>query len=140
MNREVHVRICESRGLRRPPATRPRRGWLAAAQTPGCVGGAGRVAVAVHHRSYSSPRIAEDLRGLGWRPSVINDKPAFVEDIVRDVSDSCRRRQLSHRIEARNFESIHGHDAFASVTWAPTRPDTTIATSLGVFSLFWTPN
>ncbi|WP_338676600.1 GTP cyclohydrolase, FolE2/MptA family [Streptomyces sp. SCSIO 30461] len=41
------------------------------------------------------------------------DNPAFVEDMVRDVSTACRLRGLSHRVSVRNLESIHSHDAVA---------------------------
>lgn len=45
------------------------------------------------------------------------DRPAFVEDLVRDLSAACRDRGVSHRIDVRNLESIHTHDAVASVAW-----------------------
>lgn len=47
------------------------------------------------------------------------DNPKFVEDLVRDLSLACRTRELSHRIEARNIESIHSHDAVARLSWVP---------------------
>jgi putative transposase len=69
MNREVHVRICESRGLRRPrlldrhgdPSPRhARRAQL-------------KVEIArlfaQHRGTYGSPRITADLRAAGWRVS-----------------------------------------------------------------------
>jgi GTP cyclohydrolase I len=43
------------------------------------------------------------------------DHPAFVEDMVRDVSLACRARGLPHRVNVRNIESIHSHDAIAVV-------------------------
>ncbi len=43
------------------------------------------------------------------------DHPAFVEDMVRDLSLWCRSRSLAHRVAVRNIESIHSHDAIASV-------------------------
>jgi GTP cyclohydrolase I len=43
------------------------------------------------------------------------DHPAFVEDMVRDVSSVCRSRHLRHRVHVRNLESIHSHDAVALV-------------------------
>ncbi|GAA3043194.1 GTP cyclohydrolase FolE2 [Pseudonocardia yunnanensis] len=46
-----------------------------------------------------------------------HDKPMFVEDMARDLSTVIRKRHVSHRIEIRNFESIHSHDAVARLTW-----------------------
>lgn len=43
--------------------------------------------------------------------------PKFVEDLMRDLSLSCRERGMFHRIEARNFESIHSCDATARLEW-----------------------
>ena len=48
-----------------------------------------------------------------------HDHPAFVEDMARDLSTTCRSRGLAHEIVVRNFESIHSHDALARVSWAP---------------------
>ena len=45
------------------------------------------------------------------------DKPAFVEDIVRDVSLECRAIGVPHKVEVTNIESIHSHDATASLSW-----------------------
>jgi GTP cyclohydrolase IB len=45
------------------------------------------------------------------------DNPKFVEDLVRDLTLDCRARGLAHRIEARNIESIHSHDAIARISW-----------------------
>jgi GTP cyclohydrolase I len=47
------------------------------------------------------------------------DNPRFVEDLVRELSLSCRDRGLSHSIAARNIESIHSHDAVARLSWDP---------------------
>ncbi|MCH9729236.1 MAG: GTP cyclohydrolase FolE2 [Actinomycetia bacterium] len=47
------------------------------------------------------------------------DKPMFVEDLLRDVSGQCRALELAHRVEARNIESIHSHDAVARLSWTP---------------------
>lgn len=47
------------------------------------------------------------------------DNPAFVEDIVREISQQCRGRRLAHRVEVANIESIHGHDAAAKLRWSP---------------------
>jgi GTP cyclohydrolase IB len=44
------------------------------------------------------------------------DHPAFVEDMVRELSIACRRRGIAHRVEVRNFESIHSHDAIATIS------------------------
>lgn len=48
-----------------------------------------------------------------------HDHPAFVEDMARDLSRACRERAVSHEVRVRNFESIHSHDAVASVAWSP---------------------
>lgn len=45
------------------------------------------------------------------------DTPAFVEDMVRDVSIACRRLGLRHRVKIKNIESIHSHDAVAVIQW-----------------------
>ncbi|MET3962811.1 GTP cyclohydrolase I [Marmoricola sp. OAE513] len=47
------------------------------------------------------------------------DNPAFVEDMARDLSVDLRSRTVSHRVSIRNLESIHSHDAVASVSWTP---------------------
>lgn len=47
------------------------------------------------------------------------EHPAFVEDMVRDLSVALRRLGLSHSVSVRNLESIHSHDAVATVVWAP---------------------
>lgn len=46
------------------------------------------------------------------------DSPAFVEDVVRDLSVALRRRQVSHTVTSVNVESIHSHDAKAVLSWA----------------------
>ncbi|MFI0861759.1 GTP cyclohydrolase I FolE2 [Streptomyces smyrnaeus] len=43
------------------------------------------------------------------------DHPVFVEDIIRDISLTCRKKGLSHAVKARNMESIHSHDAVAAL-------------------------
>ena len=48
-----------------------------------------------------------------------HDHPAFVEDMARDLSQACRARGIAHSVSVRNLESIHSHDAVASLTWAP---------------------
>lgn len=45
------------------------------------------------------------------------DNPKFVEDLIRDLTIGCRERGAPHRIEARNIESIHSHDAIARLVW-----------------------
>ncbi|MFJ8197335.1 GTP cyclohydrolase I FolE2 [Streptomyces sp. NPDC096152] len=45
------------------------------------------------------------------------DHPVFVEDIIRDISLACREKGLNHAIRARNLESIHSHDAIASLAY-----------------------
>lgn len=52
-----------------------------------------------------------------WITMEAYDHPAFVEDMVRDLSSMCRARGLRHSISVRNFESIHSHDAVASLSW-----------------------
>ena len=47
------------------------------------------------------------------------DHPMFVEDLLREVSAQCRTLELAHRVEARNIESIHSHDAVARLSWSP---------------------
>lgn len=47
------------------------------------------------------------------------DNPKFVEDLIRDLTLSCREHGVPHQIEARNIESIHSHDAVARLSWAP---------------------
>ena len=46
-----------------------------------------------------------------------HDHPAFVEDMARDLSQACRERGVAHAVSVRNFESIHSHDAVASIAW-----------------------
>jgi GTP cyclohydrolase I len=46
------------------------------------------------------------------------DNPKFVEDLIRDLSASCRELAVPHQIEARNIESIHSHDAVARLSWS----------------------
>ena len=43
------------------------------------------------------------------------DNPVFVEDMVRDLAMACEARGVAYRIEARNLESIHSHDAIARI-------------------------
>jgi GTP cyclohydrolase IB len=45
------------------------------------------------------------------------NNPKFVEDLIRDLTLSCRERGVPHEIEARNIESIHSHDAIARLAW-----------------------
>ena len=47
------------------------------------------------------------------------DKPAFVEDVVRDVAVALQadERVAWFRVLAENRESIHNHDAFAEIEW-----------------------
>lgn len=45
------------------------------------------------------------------------DTPAFVEDIVRDLSIACRQLGLRHAVEIKNIESIHSHDVVAVIQW-----------------------
>jgi GTP cyclohydrolase I len=53
-----------------------------------------------------------------------HDKPAFVEDMARDLSAACRNLGVPHEVVVRNLESIHSHDAVAAVSWRMTQePD-----------------
>jgi len=45
------------------------------------------------------------------------DHPAFVEDMIRDLSVALRDLEAAHTVEVRNLESIHSHDAIARVNW-----------------------
>ena len=45
------------------------------------------------------------------------ENPKFVEDLIRDLTTACRSLGVSHRISARNIESIHSHDALARLVW-----------------------
>ncbi len=47
------------------------------------------------------------------------DNPVFVEDIVRNVAVRLKKdsRVIWFRTNAENYESIHNHNAFASVEW-----------------------
>lgn len=46
-----------------------------------------------------------------------HDHPAFVEDMARDLSQEVRARGIAHNLTVRNLESIHSHDAVATVSW-----------------------
>lgn len=48
------------------------------------------------------------------------DRPAFVEDVVRDLSVRLRSRQVTHVVKSVNVESIHSHDAVARLAWSAT--------------------
>ncbi|MFI5509098.1 GTP cyclohydrolase, FolE2/MptA family [Mycobacterium sp. NPDC051804] len=50
------------------------------------------------------------------------DNPKFVEDLIRDLTISCREIQVPHEIVTRNIESIHSHDAVARLSWIPSVP------------------
>ncbi len=52
-----------------------------------------------------------------WVTERAYEKPAFVEDVVRDASLAIGRIEgvLAHRIEAWSEESIHAHDAYALI-------------------------
>jgi GTP cyclohydrolase I len=49
--------------------------------------------------------------------------PVFVEDLVRNVAQSCEADSniLWYRVEAENFESIHNHNAYALIEKRPAR-------------------
>lgn len=48
-----------------------------------------------------------------------HDNPVFVEDMARELSGACRELEVEHRVNVRNLESIHSHDAVAQVAWRP---------------------
>jgi len=45
------------------------------------------------------------------------DQPVFVEDVVRNVAERCNANDeiTWYQVEAENFESIHNHNAYASI-------------------------
>ncbi|MBL6755158.1 MAG: GTP cyclohydrolase I FolE2 [Planctomycetes bacterium] len=55
-----------------------------------------------------------------WITMEAYENPVFVEDMVRGVAERLQadERIVSFRVHARNFESIHGHDAFAETSWS----------------------
>lgn len=55
-----------------------------------------------------------------WVTMEAYENPVFVEDMVRGVAEALQadERVVSFRVHARNFESIHGHDAFAETSWS----------------------
>lgn len=55
-----------------------------------------------------------------WITMEAYENPVFVEDMVRGVAERLQadERVVSFRVHARNFESIHGHDAFAETSWS----------------------
>lgn len=55
-----------------------------------------------------------------WITMEAYENPVFVEDMVRGVAARLQadERVQSFRVHARNFESIHGHDAFAETSWS----------------------
>ncbi len=46
------------------------------------------------------------------------ENPKFVEDIVRDIADKLKKDSniTWFSVSAENFESIHNHSAYASIT------------------------
>lgn len=48
-----------------------------------------------------------------------HDRPCFAEDVVRNASAALRRSSVPHTVKVRNLESIHSHDAIASIRWEP---------------------
>jgi GTP cyclohydrolase I len=48
-----------------------------------------------------------------WVTMKAYDTPMFVEDMARELSKRCREHDVRHKIEIRNIESIHSHDAIA---------------------------
>jgi len=55
-----------------------------------------------------------------WITMEAYENPVFVEDMVRGVAERLQDdpRVQSFTVHARNFESIHGHDAFAQTSWS----------------------
>jgi len=76
--------------------------------------------IEVAESSASSPVFAllkrEDEKAV---TEMAYDKPAFVEDIVRDVAQQMMadRRVDWFRVNVVNHESIHNHNAFAKIEW-----------------------
>jgi putative transposase len=100
MNREVHVRICESRGLRRPrlldrdgdPSVQhARRAQLAIAI---------RRLFAAHRGTYGSPRITADLRDAGWTVSQ-NTVAAIMADLGLAARRKRRRKHTTRQGKGR---------------------------------------
>jgi len=87
----------------------------------------GRVAVedivAVVEASASAP-LFPLLRGSDERRVIesAHDRPVLVEDLARNVAERLDSdvRVLWYSVEARNQDSVHAHDACASVTRRPT--------------------
>jgi GTP cyclohydrolase IB len=52
------------------------------------------------------------------------DRPVFVEDLVRNIAQSCQAHPdiTWYRVEAENIESIHNHSAFAVIENAKPAP------------------
>jgi len=52
------------------------------------------------------------------------ERPRFVEDVVRYVADRLEqdRRVASYRVECTNYESIHQHDAYATIARDKRKP------------------
>lgn len=48
-----------------------------------------------------------------------HDNPCFAEDVVRNASASLRGLGVEHSVSVRNLESIHSHDAVATLAWSP---------------------
>jgi GTP cyclohydrolase FolE2 len=48
-----------------------------------------------------------------------HDRPCFAEDVVRNVTAVLRKSGVAHTVKVRNLESIHSHDAIATVCWEP---------------------
>ncbi|HEY3546901.1 MAG TPA: GTP cyclohydrolase I FolE2 [Propionicimonas sp.] len=46
-----------------------------------------------------------------------HENPCFAEDVVRNASAALRALGSSHSVSVRNLESIHSHDAVASISW-----------------------
>lgn len=44
------------------------------------------------------------------------DHPVFVEDMARDIAADCEGRGLRYKVRIRNLESIHSHDAVATLS------------------------
>jgi GTP cyclohydrolase I len=59
-----------------------------------------------------------------WVTEAAFDNPKFVEDIVRDLALTLERedRIVWYEVNSENFESIHNHNAYASIERDKTKP------------------
>lgn len=58
-----------------------------------------------------------------WVTERAYDRPAFVEDLIREVTVALRDRATWLRVSVENLESIHNHSAWAALTWTGDAPE-----------------